>query len=518
MRFHGSRIQHSQKLELRGGKKIRPIEMLLLLANLLTFFVLTVPLPRAIFWMRYSSPVTLLIAVVQVLLEGSRWQMFPAYALSGLFFLVWLLQNFAASSGTVGQSLTYWLAALLSVFGLVVSVVLPIILPVFHFSQPSGTYPIGTLTYHWLDAARQEVFSTDPKARRELMVQIWYPAKDTTSSSRAPYVQDANALSTALARLKHLPEFFFAQFKYVTTNAIASAPVADDKPNYPVLIFLEGAIGFRQMNTFQVEELVSHGYIVAAIDQPYTAASVVFPDGHEASALPLEQMMPLIHQGYSPAAKAPTLNGRTLEKGIIGYLAQDVRFALNQLAALNRADPNAILTGRLDLGHIGTFGVSLGGIVAAEACRLEPRVRACLVMDAPMPTDVVRFGLQQPTMWITRDAQTMRLERRRSGGWSELDISEHLSTMRATFEHLRGDGYFVQVPGMFHVNLTDIPYWSPIFSWLGITGPIDGRRAYSMINAYSLAFFDQYLKGRSAAPLENLAQQFPEVLLETRRP
>ena len=26
------------------------------------------------------------------------------------------------------------------------------------------------------------------------------------------------------------------------------------------------------MNTFQVEELVSHGYIVAAIDQPYAAA------------------------------------------------------------------------------------------------------------------------------------------------------------------------------------------------------------------------------------------------------
>jgi pimeloyl-ACP methyl ester carboxylesterase len=503
---------------LEGGKKIRPIEILLSLTNLLTFFVLTVSLPRAMFWMRYSSPVTLLIAVIQVLMEGSRWQMFPAYALSGLFFLVWFSQNFTPSSEMVGQSLTYWLAVGVSVLGLLVSVVLPIILPVFHFSPPSGIYPIGTLTYHWQDAHRQEVFSPDPKARRELMVQIWYPAKNTASSSRAPYVQDANALSTALARLKHLPGFFFSQFKYVTTNAIASAPMADNKPNYPLLIFLEGAIGFRQMNTFQVEELVSHGYIVAAIDQPYTAASVVFPDGDEASSIPLEQMKSLIHQSYSPAKKAPMLNGQTLEKGIIGYLAQDVRFVLNRLADLNQADPNAILTGRLDLQHIGTFGVSLGGIVASETCRLEPRIRACLVMDAPMPTDVVRFGLQQPTMWITRDAQTMRLERLRSGGWSELDISEHLSTMRATFEHLRGDGYFVQVPGMFHVNLTDVPYWSPIFPWLGITGPIDGRRAYSIINAYSLVFFDQYLKGRSAAPLGKLAQQFPEVLLETRRP
>ena len=45
--------------------------------------------------------------------------------------------------------------------------------------------------------------------------------------------------------------FSFGHLKYVTTNAIPSIPVADDKPDYPVLIFLEAANGFRQMNTFQ---------------------------------------------------------------------------------------------------------------------------------------------------------------------------------------------------------------------------------------------------------------------------
>jgi len=33
-------------------------------------------------------------------------------------------------------------------------------------------------------------------------------------------------------------------------------------------MFLEGVTGFQQMNMFQGEELVSHGYIVVAIDQP----------------------------------------------------------------------------------------------------------------------------------------------------------------------------------------------------------------------------------------------------------
>ena len=295
------------------------------------------------------------------------------------------------------------------------------------------------------------------------------------------------------------------------------APVAVDRPNYPVLIFLEGAMGFRQMNTFQVEALVSQGYIVAAIDQPYTAASVVFPDGREVGALPLKQMMPLIHQSYSPSAIAPTLNARAFENGIIPYLAQDVIFTLNQLAALNQADPNSILTGRLDLLRVGTLGVSLGAIVGSEACRIELRLRACLFMDAPMPVDVVKSGLQQPAMWFTRDAETMRLERRRSGGWPEAEISAHQTSMRTVFENLRGAGYFVQVPGMFHVNLTDIPYWSPLLPWLGVTGPINARRAHDIINDYSIAFFNKHLLGRAQALLDGPAAQYPEVVFDARQ-
>ena len=497
---------------------MRLFETLLFLANLFTLFLGSLSLPRAVCWLRHLAPIALLIGVAQMLVEGPRWPMVPAYALTGLFFLVWLRPHFAPAGGPAHRKRTHRLALALATLGLAFSAVLPMVLPAFRFPHPSGPCEIGTLTYHWVDADRPEIFTADPTDRRELMVQIWYPAKATPSSARAPYVRDAHALAAALARLKHFPAFLFGQLKYAATHAIPSARVADDAPKYPLLIFLEGAIGFRQMNTFQVEDLVSHGYIVVGIDQPGTAAIVVFPDGHQAAGLSLDQMMPLIHQSYSPAEKAPTLNGQTFEKGIVPYLAQDVFFVLEQLTALNQADPNAILTGRLDLQHVGTFGVSLGGIVGGEVCRLEPRLRACLVMDAPVPTDVVRSGLQQPVMWITRDAETMRLERRRAGGWSEADISEHQTTMRTTFENLRGDGYFLQVPGMFHVNLTDIPYWSPLLSWLGVTGPINGKRAHRIINAYSLAFFDRHLKGRSAKLLDGPAEQFPEVLFESRGP
>jgi hypothetical protein len=71
---------------------------------------------------------------------------------------------------------------------------------------------------------------------------------------------------------------------------------------------------------------------------------------------------------------------------------------------------------------------------------------------------------------------------------------------------------------MFHSNLMDIPNWSPLVSQMGLTGPINGQRAHTIINAYTLAFFDRHLKGLPAALLDGPAEPYPDVRLEARRP
>jgi len=104
-----------------------------------------------------------------------------------------------------------------------VSTALPILISVFRLPRPSGPYAIGTVTYHWVDTARAEMFTADPTDRRELMVQLWYPAVESSASApRAPYVQDGAALS-ALAHLFRLPGFVFDHLQYVTTNSVSSA-------------------------------------------------------------------------------------------------------------------------------------------------------------------------------------------------------------------------------------------------------------------------------------------------------
>lgn len=493
---------------------MRSLEILLLAASLVAFVLLVVPLPGRVSWARHAALILPPIAAVQAFVEGPRWQLIPGYALAVLFSLVSLLRlrRRSTPAASRGRRIAAGLGIAGAALGLVIATALPIVLPVFRLPSPTGPYGIGTVTYHWIDADRPEVITADPDDRRELMVQVWYPAAPDPSAPRAPYVEDADEVGPAAANLLGLPGFVLGHLRYVRGHAVASAPVADGERAYPVLIFLPGKAGYRQVNTFQVEELVSHGYVVAAIDQPYTASVVVYPDGRKA-AYDRRLEPPHRQPGYDPQTAQPH---NPLADSYVPHLAQDVSFALDRLADVNRSDPKGLLTGRLDLDRAGLFGQSLGGNVGGTACLREPRLRACLLEDAYLTTEVVEAGLTQPTMWITRDADTMRLERQWSGGWSEAVIEEHVSTMRAVFDRLPGPGYYVEVRGMFHIEMTDAPLFSPLLQ-LRMGGPLGTRRVHEIINAYSVAFFDRHLAGRPAPLLDGPAPQYPEVKLDTRR-
>ncbi|PZG12506.1 carboxylic ester hydrolase [Nonomuraea aridisoli] len=412
---------------------------MLVAADLVAFLVLVAPVPRPA---RHAAALAASAAVAQVLAEGARWPMAPAYALAAVLTAAWLWR---------GALRGRWAIAA----GLAVAVALPLVLPVFRFPRPSGPYGIGTLTYHWTDD-RPELLGPDPAARRELMVQIWYPARPDPSAPRVRYVEDPAVLA-AVAGLGGTPELTFQHLRHVTTNAVAAAPAVPGR--HPVLLFLEGALGFRQMNTFQVEELVSQ------------------------------------------------LHGRAFPDGMIPHLARDVPFVLDRLAALDRSD--RVLAGRLDLGRAGAFGVSLGGIVTGQACRLEPRLRACLIMDAALTADVVRSGLDRPTLWLTRDAATMRRE-----GWDDAEVAQHQDTMRAVHDRLPSAGYLVFVPDAYHGDFTDVPAWSPLVRLLGFAGPVGADRARAVVNAYTLGFFDRHLKGVPAPALDTPPD--PGVRVESR--
>jgi hypothetical protein len=66
---------------------MRQLELSLVLVNLLALGVLAVPQLHAVRWTGYVAFIAVLIAIAQMIVEGPRWQMVPAYVLTGLLFL-----------------------------------------------------------------------------------------------------------------------------------------------------------------------------------------------------------------------------------------------------------------------------------------------------------------------------------------------------------------------------------------------------------------------------------------------
>ena len=68
----------------------------------------------------------------------------------------------------------------------VLSLSLPSLIPVISMPTPTGKHKIGTSIHHWVDQEREEWFTDDPNDFRQIMIQLWYPAKPGEKNKRAP--------------------------------------------------------------------------------------------------------------------------------------------------------------------------------------------------------------------------------------------------------------------------------------------------------------------------------------------
>ncbi len=496
--------------------RVRFGEILLCVVNAIGLAMLVLPLPAGARRARHLASAPALVALAQLIGEGYRWQLVPAYALAAGVTLWWAVRVRRPAPPTGWRRL---LGLTVGVVLLAAAVVVPVAVPVFRFPPPTGPYAIGTVTYHWRDDDRREIFDADPAARREIVAQVWYPAEPGADAPVEPYVSDAATLAPAAGRLLGVPGFVFSHLGVVPTHATRQPPLAPDRPRYPVLVFVSGLNGFRQSNMFQVEQLVSHGFVVVGLDQPYTSAVTVLADGRAVDGWPKDRLVDVIQQSITPVTPPPALGDVPLPAGLFPYLAADIGFALDRLGGLDADDPNGLFTGRLDLDRAGAFGISLGAITVGQACHDDSRLRACLMMDAAMPAEVVRTGLRRPAMWLTRDTESILAERDRNGGWPDHEVEETITTQRETFAgSAPGHGYHVEIPGMFHLNYTDASRYTPLAQRLGMSGPLGAERGHDIVARYTVAFFNRFLGEASDgdAALLDGPPPWPDVRIDRR--
>ena len=366
---------------------------------------------------------------------------------------------------------------------------------IFHstlFVKPMGKYAIGTVSYWVTDPDREEIFITDKHQARQIPIQVWYPAENTTHPDYAPYIPKVTKVSEAISELLHIPKALLYPLQFKRSNALVKAPVNKGKAQYPVLLYLTGLYGHRCISTFQIQELVSQGYIVVGIDCPMAVALATFPDGSSLKSLPRTIIDPMLNESLTEENPLLSYKGKTFEGGLIAYFAKDVSRVIDFLTTVNTNDPNHLLYNKLNLDRLGAFGVSLGGIIVSEASWKDPRIKANLIMESRIPLKIAQTGLRVPTMVITRPAEAMRTERERSGGWTESDIQEHLNTMGNLCKNT-AESEFVQIPNIFHVDFTDAPLWVPFPHLLGFSGKTPIEETHHKLNELTLTFFGKHL-------------------------
>ena len=382
--------------------------------------------------------------------------------------------------------------------GWLLALALPIILPVPRVPPPPGPYAVGAVLYDWTDRTRAETYSSDPHAKREVMVQIWYPAQPNAAAQPMPLMDHFDVALPTLAQSLGLPSFTLDHLHLVKTHTYSDAPLRNDGAPYPVVIVSHGYTGYRNEAVTQMEALASAGYIAVAIDHPYAAAFTMFANGRVVVNDP--QMLP-------PAGRNQP-GDQALREQLAAVVSADQRFVLDQLQLLNAGKLDSRFAGKLDLERIGLMGLSLGGGAIVWTCRVDARCKAGLAMDGwyePLPPNILAEPLRQPFMFMQSETTMWKMD--------------NLARLDQLYQNVKAPAYHLKFAGVLHDDFSDYPLLTPLSSPLmHERGTLNGGRTVDVIDAYMLAFLDQYLQQQPSPLLNGPAGDYPEAQFASHAP
>ena len=491
---------------------MRTFEILILATLFLALAARILKTEKRPVWINYLPGAAILFTLIHLVVEGYRWQMVPAYFLAAVLFFLELPRLL----GKPTNSPTRRSRKVLNGIGLglgsaifVIASALPGLFPVFQLPKPSGEYTVGTTSFAFTDDSRPEIFTDNPDDKRLVYVQVWYPAESTEGSLRTPLWIDPETVAPAAAKDFLLPEFAFSHFPLIQSHSYLNAALAERETAYPVLVFSHGYdIGFFAQNSIQMEELASHGYIIFSIGHAYESSMVFDAQGNNigmskprinAFYKEDEEKNELYRKIFATVGAEQIQAARTWMAAVpiaqqsIQVWTQDTQYVFTQIERMNRGELDSPFAGRLDTAHIGVFGHSFGGATAFQVCAVDSRCKAAINMDGTQWGNLLDNPLQPPFMMMS--------------GENSIGVNDW------ALSNAQENGYNIYVRDAYHINFTDFNLVSPLFKFplFGALGSIDTRQMERIMNAYTLAFFDQTLKGIPSPLLQGNSTDYPEV-------
>ncbi len=454
-----------------------------------------------------TSLISAIFLFGHLLLEGNRYHLLFCYIFTGIMFARCVLQKKFA------KPTKRRLSGFFVFTSLIITAALVYIFPVFKLPTPTGAYDVGTEVFHFVDVAREEIFTDIIDDKRALMVQVWYPA-EAISGRGVPFMEDERLLN-AMASGYGLPGFSFNHLKYVYSHAYSEALISEAKNAYPLIIMNHGFGSSKSLHTSQAEKLASHGYIVASIDHTYNTFGTLFPDG----TLTTNNSGALFSgdNDYETEKDNRDLVGKVL--------TDDVAFVLDQFEAINSGHILSRLSGKIDMTHVGTIGHSIGGATAYDAA-FDERITAGVNLDGGLYLINDNKELSKPFMFMLSESGFESLDRVMVGDdysdeelekmgnsreWNDAVIKDKKIEIERMKQPALSGGEIVYIDGSEHLNFTDVQHFSPIFKIVGATGKINVERADLVVNAYVLAFFDRHLREMTGSSSSEVIKLYPEI-------
>lgn len=371
---------------------------------------------------------------------------------------------------------------------------------------PSGPFGIGRVGYEWVDTSRSDTYSADPDAHRDLMVYLWYPAPRPYAGRTGLYLPGAKQMDANPDVQSRVGDAFGASWGSIVSGAIVShaienAPVAKSPRTFPVVLFSHGLGSMGFAYTSLIEDLVSHGYVVASIEHTYTAMAVVFPNG---------RVVPF-HQETEPVGLTPEQRFQRMQASAglaITEGARDVVFVLNKLAEMNSKE-GFTLSGRLDVNRVAAMGHSSGGAFATLACQMDQRFKACISLDGALPP-VAAFpeygkGFTQPVLLLEIDHSGQQR------GFDAAQEAEYLKKKEAQLNACPIGSYDIVLKsaGLTHGSFSDVPL---LFASGNKTETGEAFYNLRATQAFTRSFLDKYLT-HNPAGLLNDPSEYPGTIV-----
>ena len=374
--------------------------------------------------------------------------------------------------------------------------------------EPTGDHAVGRVDLELVDETRGHPW-VEGSERRELMVSVWYPAREGGDGPRAPYASGpvGDYLVSQVEKVGLSRDA--VDIDGARANARLGADVAADAGPFPLVLYSHGFNQTRYQATAQLEELASQGYAVVAMDHPYESIAVELADGR-------------VVRSAVPGQMDPT----EMYREAIGVRQDDARFVLDTLerAADGARDVPVGLVEAMDLSSVGMFGHSAGGFTAAELMVVDDRIDAGADLDGSIGYHVGdEVWGRSNTNGSARPFMIM------GGGWSKAGYP-HTSRESPDWEMFRaasaGPTVEVYLEEGEHMSFIDTqwylaqleeeahpsgPAWERTVE--DSVGTVDPDRSVAAQRAYLTAFFDEYLRGEEQPLLDGPSPEHPDVEL-----